>query len=209
MKNLICAVFVGLLLCACSLPASAADIPSSASGTYAGSGATAGWTCEVRAFQVGDGLGGSMRALSAGCDAPDGYRAGTITTADACVTEQLQPTVPRLWLPGQVQNAYLCADPVWGCTPPGTPKFSIRSYQPATSACALGEIRVQLTTLTAADPNGPGLPGPESVMCRTQITVPTTPYPGCGEPPRPADLVTSARRMRGWTCTRPGSPDCR
>jgi hypothetical protein len=168
------------LICAAafSSTARAADIPSSVSGTYAGSGETAGWTCEIRAFQVFDGLGGSSRALSADCQTPSGRRAGAITTANACVTDQTQPPL--------VRYGDACGPAPLLCTPPGTPKLSIGSYSPATTQCALGEIRVRITS--AVDPvTLPGIsPGPESVMCRTQIVVPTAPYPGCGE--RPARL---------------------
>lgn len=153
--------------------ARAADIPASVSGTYAGSGATAGWSCEIRAFQVFDGLGGSARALSAQCQTPEGYRAGTISTSDPCPTEAWQPPLPIV--------PVLPATPggTWG---PGTPKLSILAYSPATPQCALGQIRVQITTATA-HLTGPGLPGPESLMCRTQIVASSAPYPGCGEPP--------------------------
>lgn len=154
--------------------ARAADIPSSVSGTYAGSGVTAGWSCEIRAFQVFDGLGGSARALSAQCQTPEGHRSGAISTADPCPTEALQPPLPIVPI--------LPATPggTWG---PGTPKLSILAYLPATPQCALGQIRVQITTATS-HLTGPGLPGPESLMCRTQIVVPSAPYTGCGEPAR-------------------------
>lgn len=163
------------LICAAAFPgvARAAEIPSSVSGTYAGSGVTAGWSCEIRAFQVFDGLGGSARALSAQCQTPEGVRSGTLSTSDPCPTEQLQPPLPIIpILPATPGGS-------WG---PGTPKLSIRAYQSSTPQCALGQILVQITTATS-HLTGPGLPGPESLMCRTQIVVPAAPYPGCGEQP--------------------------
>lgn len=121
-----------------------------------------------------DGLGGSARALSAQCQTPEGHRSGAISTADPCPTEALQPPLPIVPI--------LPATPggTWG---PGTPKLSILAYLPATPQCALGQIRVQITTATS-HLTGPGLPGPESLMCRTQIVVPSAPYTGCGEPAR-------------------------
>lgn len=174
--------------------ASAADIPSTASGTYRGSGATAGWDCEVRAFQASDGLGGTMRALSADCGTPAGHRGGAITTSKACPTEQEQPPLVAL---GEA-----CGPAPWYCVPPGTPKFSVVSYSPATAQCALGEIRVQITSAVGLA-TLPGTPGPESVMCRTQIVLPATPYPGCGaDAPKPSPHYARLCRQFGMYCGR-------
>lgn len=180
------------LLFGCVQSASATDLPSSLSGTYAGSGATAGWQCEVRAYQISDGLGGTMRALSAECDTPAGHRGGAIATSDVCPSERTQPPLPRFGDP--------CGPAPFYCTPPGTPKLSVVSYSPSTAQCALGEIRVQITSAVAPS-TLPGTPGPESVMCRTQIVVPVAPYPGCGTAPKPAPAPRACRRS-GQFCGR-------
>lgn len=174
--------------------ASAADIPSSASGTYRGSGATAGWDCELRAFQITTGLGDTSRVLSADCATPGGQRAGAISTANACPTEQLQPPL--------VLFGEACGPAPFYCVPPGTPKFSVLSYSPATAQCALGEIRVQITSAGSIS-TLPGTPGPESVMCRTQIVLPATPYPGCGAiAPKPSPHYARLCRQFGMYCGR-------
>lgn len=184
---IVCIAVIGL-----SGVAKAADIPSNASGTYAGSDHTAGWQCEIRAYQISDGLGLTNRVLAADCVTPEGRREGAISTANACPTELDQPALKVAFAP--------CGPGPYLCTPPGTPKLSVLSYSPATAQCALGEIRVQITR--AVDPvTLPGTPGPESVMCRTQIVLPVTPYPGCGaDPPRQVWRDDRVCRKTGRLC---------
>lgn len=189
---IIITLFIALPIALCGLAASAADLPSAASGTYAGSGATAGWQCELRAYQISDGLGGTMRALSADCDTPAGHRGGAIATSDVCPSERTQPPLPRF--------GDACGPAPFYCTPPGTPKLSVLSYAPSTAQCALGEIRVQITSAVAPS-TLPGTPGPESVMCRTQIVVPVASYPGCGaDVPKPAPVAPRSCRRFGQFC---------
>lgn len=169
----------------------ATDIPSSVSGTYQGSGNLDGWNCEIRAFQIFDGLGGSSRVLSADCQTPEGSRAGSISTSDMCITEAWQPPIPR--------RGDECGPAPNYCVPVGTPKLSIESYSVSTQRCQLGEIQVEITNAVEAITR-PGTPGPEGYMCRTQIVVPTNPYPGCGESPAVVGAL-AIRRIRGFICS--------
>ena len=151
--------------------ATAGPIPSTASGTYRGSGNTAGWDCEIRAFQLTGSLGETYRVLGSECQTPTGFKLGSLSTNAACPDENLQPPLPTYGVP--------CGPAPFFCLPPGTPKLSITAYSAATAQCPLGQIDVQITS--SVDPaTVPGTPGPASVMCRTQIVVPANAYPGCG-----------------------------
>lgn len=162
----------------------AADLPSDLTGTYVGSESLVGWQCEIRAFEI-YGVG-SSRYLSADCQTPSGRVSGGESTNATCPTTE--GTRPPL-VPWSCQSGI--------CFTPSTPRMSVLSYSPATAQCALGQIVVTVGT------------GPATVMCRTQIIVPTYPYQGCGavapEPlpqPPPAPRYPRLCRQFGFYCGR-------
>lgn len=170
----IVAIFLALPIALCTSVASAADIPSSASGTYAGAGATAGWACELRFDQVTNGAY-TNRRIDASCTVPGGARQGARTTNLACITEATAAPLADV-------NCTVAP-----CVTAQTPTLSVTSYAPSTAQCALGQVTVSIA-------------GQASTMCRTQIVLPSSPYPGCGDataidqppPPKP--------KGRGWAC---------
>lgn len=167
---LLCAI-VPLVLFAGA--ARAADLPSELSGTYAGSGSLAGWECEIRAYAL-QPSGLQTHVLAADCAPPDGPRAaGAVSTWDRCPDADLQPPL--------VPFGTVCGPGPNFCLPPGQRLLSITGYAQTSPACALGEITVQLTQVGPGGWGPPGVPvGAPARMCRTQIIVPTFPYPGCG-----------------------------
>lgn len=152
------AIVMAVALAFVSTPAPAVDLPPELSGTYRGTAALDGWTCELRAFEFytppGSQTPGSNRALSAECQTPQGFGWGSISTANAC------PSTAVTQVPLRFDN---------GPITPSTPRLAIQSYQPASKRCPLGEVVVKVGT------------GPPSLMCRTQIVI-TAPYPGCNAP---------------------------
>ena len=150
--------------------ARAADLPSDLTGTYAGSGSLAGWTCEIRAYAL-QPSGLTTRVLSADCAPPAAARiAGAVAIWDQCpTTDATQPPLVAACPIGTPRDQ--C--PV---LTPSTPRLSVVSYSPSTTQCTLGEITVSVGG------------SPPATMCRTQIIVPTFPYPGCGAP-APVDLL--------------------
>lgn len=164
----------------------AADLPSDLTGTYVGVGALSGWQCEIRAFALQPPTGLQSHVLSADCATPAGRASGAISTWDTCPSAEATP-VPLV--PWSCQSAI--------CLFPSTPRMAVLSYSPATAQCALGQIVVTVGT------------GPATVMCRTQIIVPTYPYQGCGavapEPlpqPPPAPRYPRLCRQFGFYCGR-------
>lgn len=187
---LVMAILLGVVLAFAALPARAADIPSSISGRYNGSGDTAGWQCRVWAAQIADADGGSNRVLYVDCETPGSQRrSGAMSTTLECVTEAVKPPL----VPWGVACSYpIPGSNVLSCVGPPTPRWSIISSSPSTAACPLGELRVSIVPFVSSASS-------LSTFCRDQVLAPTsmptsTPpsfqvnsYPGCSSP-----TVTSA-----------------
>lgn len=160
-----------VMLCGCVQVANAADLPSDLTGTYAGSGSLAGWTCEIRAYAI-QPSGLQSHVLSVDCATPGGRSGGNVAIWDQCPTSET--TVPLAGAAGVT---------------PSTPRMAVLSYSPA--GCALGSVSVSIAG------------GAPATMCRTQIIVPTFPYPGCGAPevqPQPPKHYPRLCRQFGLFC---------
>lgn len=157
-----------------ALPVQPADLPSDLTGTYVGNGTLAGWQCEIRAYAL-QPSGLQNRVLSADCATPAGRVAGAVTTWDQCPNaEYMQPPLVPFGAAGLT---------------PTTPRMAITSYAPG--VCTLGAVTVSIDG------------GPLVTMCRTQIIVPTFPYPGCGAPevqPQPPKHFPRLCRQFGIYC---------
>ena len=138
------------ILIAMSTMTYAVDLPSELSGTYVGTGALTGWTCDMRAYAL-QPSGLTTRVLLADCATPAGRVIGSVSIWDACPsTDATQPAMTP-----------------FGTIPtPSTPHMAILAYAPG--GCTLGALGVSIGG------------GSVATLCRTQITIPTFTYPGCG-----------------------------
>ncbi len=155
-SKILAAIAAVAMLCAC-FAISAANIPSSATGTYVGTGATAGWTCQAQFFQIAAN-GATNRVQDVDCQVPGDRKSGATSAADACVSETTaSPLVPWSQLVGP-----------W--VTPSTPRFSVLAYSLSTAGCPAGAQFGQMDVLIS---------GVVSKFCRTQAFLPATPYAGC------------------------------
>lgn len=165
-------VAITLLLVA---QAFAVNIPSNISGSYRGTGTTAGWQCDVLAYQISDSAGATNRVLSVDCPNTAGgpRRSGAVSTADACPSTNITRPPLTPW-------GVACGPAPDYCNPPSVPRFSITAYGPSTATCSEGLGQIEVTITPFPSPSGGTV---TSTFCRTAVIAPIAAYPGCSAAP--------------------------